>query len=167
MSLSQSLADALVVNSSCPHDALSIHPILSRHVCKLPRRAYIEELGTVWSKRSRKRYVTMTIDNDFSIEISHSPTRTLPGSQKAVRRRFSSSRWMDDNRCNPDGNVGLQPGQPTKACLTSLCSRLHNYRAFLLKNGFDELDPTSSSDDARRLSLLGQSIAGMWAGWSK
>jgi hypothetical protein len=49
----------------------------------------------------------MTIDNDFSIEVGHSPLHTLLGSQKAVRRRFSSSRRMDDNRCNPDGNVSL------------------------------------------------------------
>ncbi|GHJ89277.1 hypothetical protein NliqN6_5679 [Naganishia liquefaciens] len=47
-----------------------------------------------------------------------------------------------------------------------LMGTLHNYRAFLLKNGFDERDPTKPGQDARRLSLLGQSIAGMWAGWS-
>ncbi|KAI5450538.1 hypothetical protein NCC49_002993 [Naganishia albida] len=47
-----------------------------------------------------------------------------------------------------------------------LMGTLHNYRAFLLKHGFDEPDPNSKSHDARRLSLLGQSVAGMWAGWS-
>lgn len=45
--------------------------------------------------------------------------------------------------------------------MESMFSRLHNYRAFLLKHGFDEPDPTSSSLEGRRLSLLGQSIAGM------
>ncbi|KAJ9101129.1 hypothetical protein QFC21_003347 [Naganishia friedmannii] len=47
-----------------------------------------------------------------------------------------------------------------------LMGTLHNYRAFLLKHGFDERDPTKNDVEARRLSLLGHSVAGMWAGWS-
>jgi solute carrier family 25 carnitine/acylcarnitine transporter 20/29 len=43
---------------------------------------------------------------------------------------------------------------------------LHNYRRFLLDNGFAERSRTGSSDSSR-LSLLGHSIAGMFAGWTK
>ncbi|KAJ9110686.1 hypothetical protein QFC19_001515 [Naganishia cerealis] len=49
---------------------------------------------------------------------------------------------------------------------TSPFDSLHNYRAFLLKHGFDERDTTKEDVEARRLSLLGHSIAGMCAGWS-
>lgn len=43
---------------------------------------------------------------------------------------------------------------------------LHNYRAFLKSHGFAERDPYSS-DGGQRLSLVGHTVAGAFAGWTK
>ncbi|WWC97124.1 hypothetical protein V866_004002 [Kwoniella sp. B9012] len=44
-----------------------------------------------------------------------------------------------------------------------LMGSLHNYRAILLRHGFAERIPES---DGERLSLLGHSVAGLFAGWT-
>ncbi|KAI9635923.1 mitochondrial carrier protein [Dioszegia hungarica] len=47
-----------------------------------------------------------------------------------------------------------------------LMGSLHNYRAYLRDNGFGEHDPTGASPDGRRLSILGHTVAGLFAGWT-
>lgn len=46
---------------------------------------------------------------------------------------------------------------------------LHNYRAYLKAHGFAERIPQSKNigADGYRLSILGHSVAGLFAGWTK
>ncbi|WVQ76293.1 hypothetical protein IAR50_005958 [Cryptococcus sp. DSM 104548] len=46
-----------------------------------------------------------------------------------------------------------------------LMGSLHNYRAFLLTHGFGERDP-GSEEGKERLSMLGHTTAGLFAGWT-
>ncbi|KAG8746692.1 hypothetical protein FRC10_003996 [Ceratobasidium sp. 414] len=45
-----------------------------------------------------------------------------------------------------------------------LLGSLHNYRLFLIRSGLTE--PVPGSPDARRLTLFGHGLAGIWAGWT-
>jgi len=46
-----------------------------------------------------------------------------------------------------------------------LIGSLHNYRLFLIKRGWTEPLPSSTTGE-RRLTLSGHAIAGLWAGWT-
>ncbi|EJU01074.1 mitochondrial carrier [Dacryopinax primogenitus] len=46
-----------------------------------------------------------------------------------------------------------------------LIGSLHNYRLFLIKHGWTERLPSSSTGE-RRLTLSGHAVAGLWAGWT-
>ncbi|KAG9087462.1 hypothetical protein FS749_002901 [Ceratobasidium sp. UAMH 11750] len=45
-----------------------------------------------------------------------------------------------------------------------LLGSLHNYRLFLIRSGLTE--PVPGSPDARRLTIFGHGVAGLWAGWT-
>ncbi|OXH60572.1 solute carrier family 25 (mitochondrial carnitine/acylcarnitine transporter), member 20/29 [Cryptococcus neoformans] len=65
----------------------------------------------------------------------------------------------------PEGRSGSPQKEhsPFIGFAAGICSGLHNYRAFLSAHGLGEQVPNS---DQKRLSLLGHSVAGLFAGWT-
>jgi hypothetical protein len=90
-------------------------------------------------------------------EVGAGSTTLTLGHLGSLQRRSDTSSWMGNDRRHFDGKVSNLPPESDAS--------LHNYRNFLLKHGFDQ--PVPGSDDARRLSLKGHTIAGLGAGWSK
>lgn len=60
----------------------------------------------------------------------------------------------------------LPPAIAWGASDSLLLGSLHNYRLFLIRNGFTEPIPGSRDSDARRLTVFGHGLAGLWAGWT-
>ncbi|KAF8610626.1 mitochondrial carrier [Ceratobasidium sp. AG-I] len=60
----------------------------------------------------------------------------------------------------------LAPAIAWGASDSLLLGSLHNYRLFLIRNGLTEPIPGSRDSDAKRLTVFGHGVAGLWAGWT-
>ena len=88
----------------------------------------------------------------------------MEGAESAVQGCICTGYLLGYHRLDPHGQVRFHVPPRLKTD-----DSLHNYRNFLKDYGLDERIPGSTEIGAegKRLSIMGHTVAGLMAGWTK